>query len=40
LRGLAILRFVSDEDAEKLWPATRALLMSLMANFSSTEQSQ
>jgi AcrR family transcriptional regulator len=37
LRGLAILRFVSDEDAERLWPATRAYLLALMAGFSSKE---
>jgi AcrR family transcriptional regulator len=40
LRGLAILRFVSDEDAEKLWPATRAYLLALMAGFSAEAQSQ
>jgi AcrR family transcriptional regulator len=40
LRGLAILRFISDEDAEKLWPATRSYLLALMAGFSAEAQSQ
>jgi AcrR family transcriptional regulator len=40
LRGLAILRFISDEDAERLWPATRSYLLALMAGFSTEAQSQ
>jgi AcrR family transcriptional regulator len=40
LRGLAILRFISEEDAEKLWPATRSYLLALMAGFSAEAQSQ
>jgi hypothetical protein len=40
LRGLAILRFVSDEDADELWPATRAYLLALMADFSSEVKSR
>jgi AcrR family transcriptional regulator len=40
LRGLAILRFISDEDAERLWPATRAYLLALMAGFSAEAHSQ
>jgi AcrR family transcriptional regulator len=40
LRGLAILRFISDEDAEKLWPATRAYLLALMGGFSAEARSQ
>jgi hypothetical protein len=27
--------FVNDQDAEKLWPATRAYRLALMANFSA-----
>jgi len=40
LRGLVILRFVNDEDADNLWPATRAYLLALMAGFSAEAESQ
>jgi hypothetical protein len=40
LRGPAILRFISDEDAEKLWPATRSYLLALMAGFGAEAKSR
>jgi len=34
LRGLALLRFVNDADADRVWPATRAHLIALTIQFS------
>jgi hypothetical protein len=31
LRGLAVLRFVNDADADRVWPATRAYLLAMAA---------
>ena len=31
LRGLAVLRFVNDADADRVWPATRAHLLAMAA---------
>jgi AcrR family transcriptional regulator len=33
LRGLAILRFVNPDDADRPWPAARAYLLALSAQF-------
>ncbi|MGH2864543.1 MAG: TetR/AcrR family transcriptional regulator [Solirubrobacteraceae bacterium] len=34
MRGLALLRFVNDADADRVWPATRAHLLALTLQFS------
>jgi len=35
MRGLAMARFVSDADADAAWPATRAHLLGLLAQFTA-----
>ncbi len=34
MRGLALLRFVNESDADRVWPATRAHLLALTRQFS------
>jgi AcrR family transcriptional regulator len=40
MRGLALLRFVNDADADRVWPTTRAHLVALTAQLSATEASR
>jgi AcrR family transcriptional regulator len=37
VRGLALLRFVNDEDADRAWPSTRAHLLALGLQLSAGE---
>jgi AcrR family transcriptional regulator len=40
LRGLAVLRFVNDSDADRAWPATRAHLLALGAPLRAATEAQ